>query len=109
MRPRPLRLTARPTQRLGNAPSVLANGDPALKSRDHRAWAEAVLKRARYTCEDPAHDPRKPRTGIKLHADHIRERRDAPELAFDLGNGLARCVGCHMRKTHRERAKRMAW
>lgn len=105
MRPKPLRLTARPTQRIGlGTPSQAGQH---LKTADHRKWAAAVLKRAGYRCEDPQHDPRRPRGG-KLHADHIVERRDDFLLAFDLRNGMARCPACHTAKTLRERAKRMA-
>jgi len=107
MRPRPLRLTARPTQRMGMGPPPMGTVDPYLNTKAHRKWAAQVLQRAGYRCEDPNHDPRYPRGG-KLHADHVRERRDAPELALALSNGVARCPRCHIQKTHRERARRMS-
>lgn len=107
MRPAPPRLTLRSTQRIGLGPPPQGTADPHLLTKEHRKWAAAVLRRANYQCEDPQHDPRRPRGG-KLHADHIRERRDAPELALSANNGMARCVACHVAKTLRERAKRMA-
>ena len=81
--------------------------DPYLLTKEHRAWAAAVLRRAGFRCQDPQHDPRRPRNTKPLHADHVKERRDYPELATDLNNGMARCVQCHVRKTNRERARRM--
>ena len=107
MKPRPLRLTARPTQRIGLGPPPQGTADPYLLTKEHRAWAAAVLKRANYQCEDPQHDPRRPRGG-KLHADHIKERRDFPQLATSLANGRALCPACHSLKTLRERARRMS-
>lgn len=101
-----MRLTARPTQRFGLGAFPMRTASPELLTKEHRAWAAAVLRRADYQCEDPQHDPRRPRTG-KLHADHIKERRDFPELALSISNGMARCPACHTRKTLRERAKRM--
>jgi 5-methylcytosine-specific restriction enzyme A len=106
MRPALPRLTARSTQRIGLGPPPGGTADPHLLTKEHRAWAAAVLRRANYQCQDPEHDPRRPRGG-KLHADHIKERRDYPELSLDIRNGLARCVQCHVKKTLRERAKRM--
>lgn len=103
MRPRPPRLTARPTQRIGLAPS---GPDPYLLTPAHRKWSSEVLKRANYRCQDPDHDPHKPRSGIWLAADHIVERRDGGSLT-DPGNGIARCQKCHALKTQRERVKRL--
>lgn len=80
--------------------------DPYLTTKEHRAWSREVLKRAGYACQDQAHDPGKPRTGILLHADHIVERRDGGPLV-DLDNGMARCAACHVRKTTEERKRRV--
>jgi 5-methylcytosine-specific restriction enzyme A len=106
MRSRPLRLTARPTQRMGMGPPPMGTVDPYLNTPAHRKWAADVLKRADYRCEDPNHDPQYPRSGIRLHADHIVERRDGGSLT-SMNNAMARCVRCHAQKTHRERARRM--
>jgi len=97
----------RPTQRIGLGPPPQGGTDPYLLTKEHRKWSAAVLKRANYQCEDPQHDPRYPRSGIRLHADHVVERRDGGSLT-SANNGLARCARCHTVKTLRERAKRMA-
>jgi len=41
-------------------------------------------------------------TGVRLEVDHIRPIRDAPELAYDMGNLQSLCVPCHSRKTRLE-------
>jgi len=40
--------------------------------------------------------------GCRLEVDHIKSVRDAPDLAFDMGNLQTLCVGCHSRKTQQE-------
>ena len=109
MKPRPIRLTARPTARMGLV-SHLPTVDPHLQSKDHKKWALAVMRRAGYRCEwneggvrcEKAYPP------YRLHADHVIERRDDFSKALDLQNGRCLCTSHHVLKTHRERAKRMA-
>lgn len=67
---------------------------------------EIIAERGR-RCQDPDHDPTRPRTGVRIFGDHIREMRDAPHLALDKGNILLRCGSCHTRKTTAERARRL--
>jgi len=109
MRPKPLRLTARPTQRIGlGTPSQAGQH---LKTADHRKWAAAVLKRAGYRCEWMENGQRCPIAypPHRLHADHIQERRDTNSGTWtDLRGGMCLCVSHHVAKTLRERAKRMA-
>lgn len=81
--------------------------DPHYQTQGHRHWAEAVIRRADGRCEDPDHDPRRPRTGIRLFADHIKELRDGG-APFDPTNGMCRCGSCHARKTIAARARRHA-
>lgn len=40
--------------------------------------------------------------GCRLEVDHIRSIREAPELAYDMGNLQTLCVPCHSRKTQAE-------
>jgi 5-methylcytosine-specific restriction protein A len=70
-----------------------------------RLMDEIIRERGR-RCEDPEHDPRRPRSGFRIFGDHIRERRDAPHLELVKANVLLRCGSCHTRKTAAERAKR---
>lgn len=72
-----------------------------LGSQQHRRWAQAVLARAGGRCQWPGCE--KP----ARYADHIKERRDAPELALSLDNGQALCPEHHSRNTLAERARRM--
>lgn len=69
---------------------------------EHRAWARQVIERAHGRCQGKACG----RTGVRLFADHIVERRDGG-ASLDVRNGQALCGSCHTRKTTAERAKRM--
>jgi len=80
--------------------------DPHYATPEHKAWRDKVLERAGYACQDPQHPPGRPRSGIRLFADHIRELRD-DGARFDLDNGMARCGSCHTRKTTETRAARL--
>lgn len=71
---------------------------------EHKAWADAVIKRAGGRCQDPNCQTRH-RAGLRLIADHIVEVKD-DGARTDLSNGLARCWPCHTRKTAHQRALR---
>lgn len=78
--------------------------DPELLTAEHRAWACAVKQRAGWKCEDCGAQGGK--GGVRLIADHIKERRDGG-APLDPANGRSRCPSCHGRKTARARAERM--
>ena len=77
---------------------------PIYQTAEYKEWREEVISRAQGYCQDPQCERpnRKPR---RLFADHIVEIQDGG-ARFDPANGMARCGGCHTRKTARERAKR---
>jgi len=75
--------------------------DVELLTSEHREWRRIVLDRAGHGCEDCG------RSDCTLYADHIIERQDGGAL-YDPANGRCRCASCHVIKTHRERAARMA-
>lgn len=77
--------------------------DPELKTAEHQRWRAEVLRRAGGMCQGPGCG----RTGVRLFADHIRERQDGGAL-LDPANGQALCGSCHTAKTARVRAARMA-
>ena len=79
--------------------------DPIYQTPEYRAWRAEVIRRSGGACQDPAHDPRQPRAGRRLYADHVHELRDGGS-PFDPANGLARCASCHTRKTAVARAAR---
>ena len=69
----------------------------------HKAWAAQVVKRAGGRCQGKGCG----RTGVRLVADHIVERKDSgPDL--DLANGQALCWSCHTTKTNEARFRRTA-
>jgi hypothetical protein len=97
------RIPTADTRIVPRAPKV---ADPWYNSAEHKAWVAAVIARAGGRCQDPTckakHWP-----GMRIYADHIKERRDRPDLALDVRNGMARCASAHTKKTLAERAKRM--
>lgn len=78
--------------------------DAELLTPEHRAWALEVKTRARWRCEDCG--ARGGKGGVRLYADHIKERKDGGAL-LDPANGRCRCPPCHQRKTAAERARRL--
>jgi 5-methylcytosine-specific restriction protein A len=75
--------------------------DAELQTPEHRRWRAQGLARAGHRCEDCG------RSGVRLYADHIIERRDGGAL-YDPENCRIRCPSCHQSKTYAERAKRIA-
>lgn len=66
--------------------------DPHYWSARHRAWRAAVLRRAKYLCQECArYGKRVPAT----HAHHIMPREIYPEKQYDTSNGMALCHACH--------------
>ena len=66
--------------------------DPHYDSARHKAWREKVLRKSGYLCEECK---RYGRMVSASHAHHIKPRSTYPELAFDVGNGMALCTRCH--------------
>lgn len=97
------RIATADTRRVKPPPKTV---EPYYGTAEHKAWAAAVIKRDGSICQDPRH--KGPREGLRCVADHIKERRDRPDLQLDLSNGITRCWSCHTRKTAEERAKRAA-
>ncbi len=61
------------------------------------AWSRAVKRRDAFTCrhcEFVSHNKK------GLHAHHVRSFADAPELRFDVSNGITLCAVCHFKIHH---------
>lgn len=58
---------------------------------------KAVLLRDNYTCVMCGH-----REQPIMEVDHIKPKRDFPELALEMNNLVTLCPNCHRRKTNRE-------
>jgi 5-methylcytosine-specific restriction protein A len=81
--------------------------DPELKSAQHRAWRDKVMRRAGNRCQWVENDQRctKAAPDHRLFADHIVERKDGGAM-LDPSNGQALCGGHHATKTAAARARR---
>jgi len=60
-------------------------------------WAALVKHRDGYKCTQC-------KSEVELHAHHIKQYKDHPELRLDLNNGLTLCANCH-RKHHKENGR----
>jgi hypothetical protein len=58
-------------------------------ARNLKTWSDTVLERDNFVCLDCG------ATGCRLHAHHILEKYDFPELSLDTYNGKTVCVLCH--------------
>lgn len=65
-------------------------------SHEYRRWRRLVLSRDGYACQRC----RSRVVGKRLHAHHVKEWDDFPELRFDVANGLTLCGRCHLREHH---------
>lgn len=97
-------LTAIDTRTVKPPPKV---ADSELLTPEHRAWREAVLRRAGYRCEAVDDGRRCERQApARMFADHIIERSDGG-AALDPENGQCLCGSHHTRKTAAARAARL--
>ena len=79
--------------------------DKHYNSARHKAWAEKVLRRAGYLCEECKRYGRLDANGLPVRATtahHIKHRDEYPELQYDVTNGRALCERCH-NKAHPEK------
>lgn len=82
--------------------------NPHYNGARHRAWAEKVLRRAGYRCEECRRYGRTDKDGLPVRATvahHIQHLDEHPELAYDLANGRALCEACH-NKMHPEKGRK---
>ncbi|MEN1682078.1 MAG: HNH endonuclease signature motif containing protein [Planctomycetota bacterium] len=75
-------------------------GDPFYSSKRWRETRAAKLR------EDPLCEKCRPRVVAASVVDHILDRCDRPDLAYDMHNLMSLCVSCHNRKTAKTMAKR---
>lgn len=57
---------------------------------EYKNWHKMVLKSCNYTCQQCG------KRGVRLEAHHIKPWAEHAELRFDVSNGIALCVDCHL-------------
>ncbi len=78
-------------------------------SAKHRRWRAAVLRRAKYLCEECARYGRRTSQGLPVPATvahHQQPIEDHPELRLDVNNGEALCDACHNKRHPEKGGKR---
>jgi hypothetical protein len=67
------------------------NGSPRRNHRGgpHASWARQVISRDHATCQKCGVQ------GVELHAHHVVSYKEAPELRYEVSNGLTVCHRCH--------------
>ena len=81
--------------------------DAYYNEAKHKRWREAVLRRARYLCEECRRFGRLDEKGLPVAATtahHIKPRDKYPELQYVVSNGRALCEKCH-NKAHPEKGR----
>lgn len=71
-----------------NADGTLMSEPSARTSREAAEWRHAVFERDAYCCRECG-------IGRRLNAHHLKHWADAPDLRFDVDNGVTLCVECH--------------
>lgn len=73
--------------------------DSFYRTPKWRAWRDAIILRRGRVCQQCGADLSWPQ---KAHVDHVKSRKQYPELAFDPSNVRVLCTSCHSSKTARE-------
>lgn len=66
-----------------------AKRDDTRTTREYRYWRKSVFIRDGYTCQ---HCNKK---NLYLHAHHIKQKAQYPDLIHDINNGITLCIPCH--------------
>lgn len=66
--------------------------DRYYNTAKHIKWSKAVLRKAKYLCEECIRYGRKTKA---THAHHIEPRKERPDIQYLVSNGKALCGGCH--------------
>jgi hypothetical protein len=87
-------LLGRPTGRTGEKCNLWKGGtsreyDKLKNSIEWKNWRRTIFERDDYTCQK-CH-----KRGGYLHPHHIKERKNFPELQFEISNGQTLCIDCH--------------
>lgn len=99
-------LRARSAKKRSITPKPRKQMKRATISPEDKAWREAVLERDGRQCRWPTENESHHRG--KLHAHHINERSQRPDLVHDLDNGATLCSFHHDYAHHSVMGRRRA-
>lgn len=68
---------------------ISSDRDKLTSSFEYKQWRQSVFERDNYTCQCCN------KHGVELHAHHIYNFSDYPELRTKLSNGITLCENCH--------------
>lgn len=69
----------------------------------YKIWREAVFLRDNFTCQNKNCEYCNNKTGVYVHAHHIKPLSKFPELAFKINNGITYCAEFHLKSDiHKE-------
>ena len=71
-------------------------GNYRYTTPEYSKWRRSVLERGNYTCQMCG------KTGVRLEVHHIIRWADAPELRYNVDNGVPLCHECHQKVTYHE-------
>lgn len=70
-------------------PAWTGNPRRGQRPSKQRAWSRAVIGRDGGACTKCG------RTGVEMHAHHIKPHKEFPELRWEVSNGVTLCYSCH--------------
>jgi len=94
---KPMRRTPMRSRSRSSAKPARSRMKRTRRSPEDDQWRDAVLERDGRQCRwiDPRTKQRCRRRGKKMHAHHIRERTQRPDLIHDVDNGATICPPHH--------------
>ena len=78
-----------------------------INSSKWKIWREAVFLRDNFTCQNKDCEFCKNKIGVLLQAHHIKQRKNNPELIFNVNNGITYCAEFHLKSGLHKKALKL--